>query len=73
MKTNKSLDEEIKEETALDKVRAEIEDCLKALDDIEKSGFDKVYPPNQLSTRRWTYQQCLGFIDKYKAESEEVD
>ena len=54
----------------LDKIRAEITDCLKALDEIEKSGFN-IYLPNEISGRRLTYQQCLRFIDKYKAESEE--
>ena len=53
----------------LDKIRAEIMDCLKALDDIEKSGFN-IYLPNEMSGRRVTYQQCIGFIDKYKAEGE---
>ena len=53
----------------LDKIRAEIMDCLKALDDIEKSGFN-IYLPNEMTGRRLTYQQCLEFIDKYKAESE---
>ena len=54
----------------LDKIRAEITDCLKALDEIEKSGFN-IYLPNEISGRRLTYQQCLGFIDKYtKGDSE---
>lgn len=53
----------------LDKIRAEIVACLKALDDIEKSGLN-IYLPNEMSGRRLTYQQCLGFIDKYMAESE---
>ena len=55
----------------LDKLRAEITDCLKALDEIEKSGFN-IYLPNEMSGRRLTYQQCLEFIDKYKAETEET-
>ena len=54
----------------LDKIRTEILDCLKALDEIEKSGFN-IYLPNEMSGRRFTYQQCLELIDKYKAESEE--
>ena len=54
---------------ALDKIRAEITNCLKALDEIEKSGFN-IYLPNEMSGRRLTYQQCLRFIDKYKEESE---
>ena len=53
----------------LDKIRAEITDCLKALDEIEKTGLN-IYLPNEISGRRLTYQQCLGFIDKYKAETE---
>jgi hypothetical protein len=57
------------QESSLDKIRAEILDCLKALDEIEKSGFN-IYLPNEMSGRRLTYKQCLGFIDKYKAESE---
>lgn len=56
-------------EQSFDKIRAEITDCLKALDEIEKSGLN-IYLPNEMSGRRLTYQQCLGFIDKYKAESE---
>lgn len=51
----------------LNKIRAEILDCLKALDDVEKFN---IYLPNELSGRRLTYKQCLGFIDKYKVESE---
>ena len=51
----------------LDKIRAEILDCLKALDEIEKSGLN-IYLPNEISGRRLTYQQCLEFIDKYKVE-----
>lgn len=58
------------QEQVLDKIRADITDCLKALDEIEKSGFN-IYLPNEISGRRLTYQQCLGFIDKYKAESED--
>ena len=54
----------------IDKIRAEITNCLKALDEIEKSGFN-IYLPNEISARRLTYQQCLGFIDKHKAESED--
>jgi hypothetical protein len=53
----------------LDKIRAEIMDCLKALDEIEKSGFN-IYLPNEISGRRLTYKQCLGFIDKYIAGTE---
>ena len=56
----------------LDKIRAEIENCLKALDEIEKSGLN-IYLPNEISGRRLTYQQCLEFIDKYKSESEEKE
>lgn len=53
----------------LDKIRAEITDCLKTLDEIEKSGFN-IYLPNEMSGRRLTYRQCLEFVDKYKAETE---
>ena len=53
----------------LDKIRAEILDCLEALDEVEKSGLS-IYLPDEISGRRLTYQQCLGFIDKYKEESE---
>lgn len=53
----------------LDKIREEIMDCLKALDDIEKSGFN-IFLPNEISGRRLTYHQCLEIIDKYKTESE---
>lgn len=53
----------------LDKIRAEILDCLKALDEIEKSGLN-IYLPNEMSGRRLTYQQCLQIIDKYRAETE---
>ena len=61
--------EALEQEPILDKIRAEITDCLKALDEIEKSGLN-IYLPNEISGRRLTYQQCLRFIDKYKAESE---
>ena len=61
VKNGKPLD------SVLDEIRAEIESCLKALDEIEKSGFN-IYLPNEMSGRRLTYEQCLGFIDKYKAE-----
>ena len=63
----KALEEQ---ESALDNIRAEILKCLNALDDIEKSGFN-IYLPNEMSGRRLTYKQCLEFIDKYKADSEE--
>lgn len=59
------------EREILDKIRAEITDCLKTLDEIEKSGLN-IYLPNEISGRRLTYQQCLEFIDKYKAESEDT-
>lgn len=62
----------LEQESALDKIRAEILKCLNALDEIEKSGFN-IYLPNEMSGRRLTYQQCLEFIDKYKAESEEQE
>lgn len=55
------------EREVLDKIRAEILTCLGALDEIEKSGIN-IYLPNEISGRRLTYQQCLEFIDKYKAE-----
>ena len=58
---------ELRVNEILDKIRAEIETCLKALDEIEKSGLN-IYLPNEMSGRRLTYQQCLEFIDKYKAE-----
>lgn len=54
----------------LDKIRAEITDCLKALDEIEKSGFN-IYLTNEISGRRLTYQQCLGFIDKHIGKENE--
>ena len=59
----------LEQEPVLDKIRAEILDCLMALDEIEKSGLN-IYLPNEISGRRLTYQQCLRFIDKYKGESE---
>lgn len=58
------------EREVLDKIRAEIMDCLKALDEIEKFN---IYLPNEISGRRLTYQQCLEFIDKYNAETEAED
>ena len=60
----------LEQEPVLDKIRAEILDCLKALDEIEKLGLN-IYLPNEMSGRRLTYQQCLEFIDKYRAKSEE--
>jgi hypothetical protein len=56
-------------ENVLEQIRAEIMDCLKALDEIEKSGLN-IYLPNEISGRRLTYQQCLEFIDKYRKEQE---
>lgn len=67
---NSGYKEQTTKNQALDKIRAEITDCLKALDEIEKSGFS-IYLPNEMSGRRLTYQQCLEFIDKHKAESED--
>ncbi len=67
-----ALDVLIDQESVIDKIRAEILDCLKALDDIEKSGLN-IYLPNEILGRRLTYQQCLEFIDKYKAESEDKE
>lgn len=60
---------ECEQESVLDKIKSEITDCLKALDNIEKSGLN-IYLPNEMSGRRLTYQQCLKFIDKYKMETE---
>lgn len=51
----------------LDKIKAEFTDCLKALDEIDKSGFN-IYLPNEMSGRRLTYQQCIDIIDKYKSK-----
>ena len=51
----------------LDKVRAEITDCLKALDELEESGLN-IDLPNETSGRRLTYYQCLEFIDKYNTD-----
>ncbi len=56
-------------DNVLDKIRAEILDCLKSLDEIEKSGLN-IHLPNEISGRRLTYQQCLEFIDKCKTEIE---
>ena len=69
-----AMEKVIKQEVnaVLDKIRAEILKCLSALDDIEKSGFN-IYLPNEMSGRRLTYKQCLEFIDKYKADSEEYE
>lgn len=76
---NKIIDEHYKKgfangirtaEWRYEKIKAEIMDCLNALDEIEKSEFN-IYLPNEISGRRLTYQQCLEFIDKYKPESEE--
>lgn len=53
-------------ERVLDKIRADITDCIKALDDVEKFN---IYLPNEITGRRLTYQQCLEFIDKYKGEN----
>ena len=66
---DKLQNQESSNKDVLDKVRAEIVDRLKALDEIEKSGLN-IYLPNEMSGRRVTYQQCLEFIDKYKVESE---
>ena len=69
--TVEEMKQEYIEREVLDKIRAEIETCLKALDEIEKSGLN-IYLPNEMSGRRLTYQQCLEFIDKYKAEIKTV-
>lgn len=58
----------LKQEPIFDEIRDEIMNCLKALDEIEKSRFN-IYLPNEMSGRRLTYQQCLEFIDKYRGES----
>lgn len=70
-----ALDSAIKaleQESNIYKIRAEITDCLKALDEIEKSGLN-IYLPNEMSGRRLTYQQCLEFIDKHKADRSEEE
>ena len=67
MKIGAYLDGYEKGTEVLDKIRAEIMDSLKALDDIEKFN---IYLPNEMSGRRVTFLQCLKVIDKYKAESE---
>jgi len=66
-RTVEEMKQEYIEREVLDKIRAEIETCLNALDEIEKSGLN-IYLPNEMSGRRLTYQQCLEFIDKYKTE-----
>ena len=66
---DKLKNQESKDKDALYKIKAEIMDCLKALDEIEKSRLN-IYLPNEISGRRLTYQQCLEFIDKYKSEKE---
>ena len=71
IRNNYSLKKQEPLTDVLDKIKAEIESCLKALDEIEKSGFN-IYHPNEMSGRRLTYKQCLGFIDKYRKESEEI-
>ena len=53
-----------------DKIKAEIMDCLNALDEIEKTGLN-IYLPNEISGRRLTYQQCLEIIDKYREDGAE--
>lgn len=53
----------------LEKIKAEIIDCLNALDEIEKTGVN-IYLPNEISGRRLTYRQCLKIIDKYIEGSE---
>ena len=52
-------------ENVFDNIKAEIMDCLNALDEIEKTGLN-IYLPNEISGRRLTYQQCLEIIDKYR-------
>lgn len=52
----------------MNKVRTEIEKCLEALEDI-KSFQLQILSANEIEARKLTYEQCLGFIDKY-AEQE---
>lgn len=55
--------------TTLEKIKAEIEKCLEALEDI-KSFQLQILSANEIEARKLTYEQCLGFIDKYtKGES----
>jgi len=49
----------------LDKIRAEILECLEAIKHIKAMPI-QLYPPNEIEARKLTYEQCLGFIDKYR-------
>ena len=55
-----SIINELEQEPILDKIRAEI--VKKHLSIVEKNDFD--------NGRTYGYEEVLGIIDKYKAESE---
>ena len=57
-------------EPVLNKIKADILDCLNAMDEVEELGVN-LYSPNEMSAMRLTYQQCLGFIEKYNVEESE--
>ena len=49
---------------SIDKIREEISECLKAIENI-KTFPVQLYSANEIAARKVTYEQCLGFIDKY--------
>lgn len=48
----------------IEQIRAEIEECLEAINYIKAMPI-QLYTPNEIEARKLTYEQCLGFIDKY--------
>lgn len=54
---------------AWEKVKAEINECLNAIDDIKLMGF-LIELPQATERREMTYKQCLEFIDKHLGEVE---
>ena len=50
--------------SVLKKIRAEIEKCLEALEAIKLFKL-QILSEDAIEERKLTYQQCLGFIDKY--------
>ena len=65
-KDEQNLD--IKQETILDKIRADIENEVKFWSDPSKCNVESAV--NSRKAKAQSYKHCLEIIDKYKAESE---
>ena len=50
--------------SVIEQIRDEIAKCLEAINHIKTMPI-QLYTPNEIEARKLTYEQCIGFIDKY--------